>query len=115
MRLLLISDTHGDLGVVNDLAARMQTDAVIHTDGVIKQVNAKNGPAFTGCYDTARNLSSLKFRRGKTGEYRARFGVQNRFSANELRDVHENAVFWENRESGQKCSLSDNPLKIQRL
>ncbi|MBN1514362.1 MAG: hypothetical protein JXB13_20270 [Phycisphaerae bacterium] len=30
MRLLLISDTHGKLGVVNDLAVRAQADAVIH-------------------------------------------------------------------------------------
>ena len=30
MRLLLISDTHGKLGVVNDLAASAQADAVIH-------------------------------------------------------------------------------------
>ena len=30
MRLLLISDTHGRLGVVNELAARVQADAVIH-------------------------------------------------------------------------------------
>lgn len=30
MRLLLISDTHGKLGVGNDLAARAQADAVIH-------------------------------------------------------------------------------------
>lgn len=30
MRLLLISDTHGKLGVVNDLDARTQADAVIH-------------------------------------------------------------------------------------
>ena len=30
MRLLLISDTHGKLDVVNELAARAQADAVIH-------------------------------------------------------------------------------------
>lgn len=30
MRLLLISDTHGKLGVINELSARLQADAVIH-------------------------------------------------------------------------------------
>ena len=30
MRFLLISDTHGKLGVINKLAARTQADAVIH-------------------------------------------------------------------------------------
>ena len=30
MRLLLISDTHGKLGVINDLAAQVRADAVIH-------------------------------------------------------------------------------------
>src|ERR1035437_5896013 len=30
MRFLLISDTHGNLGIVNALAARVQADAVIH-------------------------------------------------------------------------------------
>lgn len=30
MRFLLISDTHGNLGIINELAARVQADAVIH-------------------------------------------------------------------------------------
>ncbi len=30
MRLLLISDTHGRLGIINELAARVRADAVIH-------------------------------------------------------------------------------------
>jgi len=30
MRFSLTSDTHGNLGVINDLAARVQADAVIH-------------------------------------------------------------------------------------
>ena len=30
MRLLLISDTHGKLGVINEVAERTQADAVIH-------------------------------------------------------------------------------------
>jgi predicted phosphodiesterase len=30
MRFLLISDTHGKLGVVNELAAIVRADAVIH-------------------------------------------------------------------------------------
>ncbi|NOY53098.1 MAG: metallophosphoesterase family protein, partial [Deltaproteobacteria bacterium] len=30
MRLLLISDTHGRLGIINESASHVQTDAVIH-------------------------------------------------------------------------------------
>jgi predicted phosphodiesterase len=30
MRLLLISDTHGKLGIINELAAHVRADAVIH-------------------------------------------------------------------------------------
>jgi predicted phosphodiesterase len=30
MRFLLISDTHGRLGVIDELAARVRADAVIH-------------------------------------------------------------------------------------
>ena len=30
MRFLLISDTHGNLGIINELAARVQANAVIH-------------------------------------------------------------------------------------
>lgn len=30
MRFLLVGDTHGQLGVVNELAARTHADAVIH-------------------------------------------------------------------------------------
>ncbi len=30
MRLLLISDTHGKLGIINELADRVKADAVIH-------------------------------------------------------------------------------------
>jgi Calcineurin-like phosphoesterase len=30
MRFLLISDTHGKLGTINELSARVQADAVIH-------------------------------------------------------------------------------------
>jgi len=30
MRLLLISDTHGMLGIINDLAAHVRANAVIH-------------------------------------------------------------------------------------
>ncbi len=30
MRLLLLSDTHGMLGIINDLAAHVRADAVIH-------------------------------------------------------------------------------------
>ena len=30
MRLLLISDTHGKLKIINDLAAQVNADAVIH-------------------------------------------------------------------------------------
>ena len=30
MRFLLISDTHGKLGIINELVAETQTDAVIH-------------------------------------------------------------------------------------
>ncbi len=30
MRLLLVSDTHGKLGAINELSARVQADVVIH-------------------------------------------------------------------------------------
>ena len=30
MRILIISDTHGSLGVINELVSRTQADAVIH-------------------------------------------------------------------------------------
>ncbi|NOY68104.1 MAG: hypothetical protein GXP53_01230 [Deltaproteobacteria bacterium] len=30
MRLLLISDTHGKLGIINELARHVRADAVIH-------------------------------------------------------------------------------------
>ena len=30
MRFLLISDTHGKLGIINELASHVQADAVIH-------------------------------------------------------------------------------------
>ena len=30
MRFLLLSDTHGKLGIINELAADLQADAVIH-------------------------------------------------------------------------------------
>ena len=30
MRFLLLSDTHGKLGIINDLAADVRADAVIH-------------------------------------------------------------------------------------
>ena len=30
VRILLISDTHGSLGVINELVSRTQADAVIH-------------------------------------------------------------------------------------
>lgn len=30
MRFLLISDTHGKLGIVNELCARTHVDAVVH-------------------------------------------------------------------------------------
>jgi hypothetical protein len=46
------------------------------------------------------------------GEFRVRFGAQNRFSANELCDAHEKPVFWKNGERGQEYGQTINLLKI---
>lgn len=70
----------------------------------VKQASVKNGePAFA---------EAIAW---QAEEFRVRFGIQNRFSVNELRYVHKNAGFMENRELKQECECGRKPLKTQLL
>ena len=49
IRLLLISDTHGRLGIINELASHVQADAVIHAGcGFDSHCHIKRGGGMTG-------------------------------------------------------------------
>jgi hypothetical protein len=61
MRLLLISDTHGKLGIINELVAHVRVDAVIHAgdfgffdDTGASSVFRTGRFGFTSCNPTCR-------------------------------------------------------------
>jgi len=61
MRFSLTSDTHGNLGVINDLAARVQADAVIHAGDFGFYDMCQVTPSLTKLRDT--NLYGLSLQK----------------------------------------------------
>jgi hypothetical protein len=51
MRLLLIRDTHGKIGIINELAAHVRADAIIHSRSHLSRNGSPDATLFiTGLY-----------------------------------------------------------------
>jgi len=59
MRFLLLSDTHGKLGVISELAAKVRADAVIHAERGDDDVARKDVHTATEIFEKLEGLLEL--------------------------------------------------------